>query len=102
MTSNVSQSKCYTGSKVIGRAVVTVHVLSSAGASILAVAYLLPLIYLLWSLKWGARAPANPWRATGLEWKTASPPPEHNFDEQPTVDEGPYNYPRFDQEAAHV
>ena len=33
MNSNVSESKCYAGSKVLGRAVVTVHVLSSAGVS---------------------------------------------------------------------
>ena len=44
------------------------NVLSSAGASILAVAYVLPLFYLGWSLIWGRRAGPNPWRATGLEW----------------------------------
>ena len=42
--------------------------MSSAGASILAVGYLLPLAYLLLSLKFGAIASANPWNATGLEW----------------------------------
>jgi cytochrome c oxidase subunit 1 len=78
------------------------NVLSTAGASILAVGYLLPLVYLLWSLKWGRHAPANPWRATGLEWKTSSPPPVHNFEETPVVNEGPYDYPRLDQEATHV
>ena len=46
------------------------NVLSSAGASILAVAYLLPLFYLGWSLFFGRRAAANPWQATGLEWQT--------------------------------
>jgi len=78
------------------------NVLSSAGASILAVGYLLPLVYLLWSLKWGPSASANPWRATGLEWKTASPPPVHNFEEQPIVEEGPYNYPELDREGSHA
>jgi cytochrome c oxidase subunit 1 len=68
------------------------HVLSSAGASILGVAYLLPLIYLIWSLKHGQRAPANPWNATGLEWQTPSPPPKHNFRQTPVVDRGPYDY----------
>ncbi len=68
------------------------HVLSSAGASILGAAYLLPLIYLLWSLKHGKRAPANPWNATGLEWQTPSPPPKHNFKHTPVVDRGPYDY----------
>jgi cytochrome c oxidase subunit I len=70
------------------------NVLSSAGASILAVSYLLPLGYLLWSLRHGARAGADPWRATGLEWQTASPPPPHNFEAPPVVTEGPYAYRR--------
>jgi len=69
------------------------HVMSSAGASILAVAYVLPLIYLVWSLKHGKKAGPNPWRATGLEWKTPSPPPKHNFEETPVVREPAYNYP---------
>lgn len=68
------------------------HVLSSAGAAVLAIAYLLPFAYLIWSLRWGRRAPGNPWRATGLEWQTSSPPPKHNFDRLPIVEHGPYNY----------
>jgi cytochrome c oxidase subunit 1 len=68
------------------------HVLSSAGASILGAAYLLPLVYLLWSLKHGKKAPANPWQATGLEWQTSSPPPQHNFRNTPVVDRSPYDY----------
>ena len=69
------------------------NVLSTAGASILAVAYILPLFYLGWSLLRGPRAPANPWGATGLEWQTSSPPPTENFAETPVVSEPPYNYP---------
>jgi len=69
------------------------NVLSSAGASLLAVAYILPLFYLGWSLRKGRRATANPWNATGLEWRTSSPPPPLNFAEQlPEVSEGPYAY----------
>jgi cytochrome c oxidase subunit 1 len=68
------------------------HVLSSAGASILAVGYLLPLIYLLLSLYNGRLAGPNPWGATGLEWQTPSPPPTENFDATPTVVRGPYQY----------
>jgi cytochrome c oxidase subunit 1 len=68
------------------------HVLSSAGASILAVGYLLPLFYLGWSLFYGRRSSANPWRATGLEWQAASPPPAQNFDQAPVVTHGPYAY----------
>ncbi|MCB1131472.1 MAG: cbb3-type cytochrome c oxidase subunit I, partial [Verrucomicrobiae bacterium] len=68
------------------------HVLSSAGATILAVGYLLPLVYLTWSWFFGKPAGDNPWRATGLEWTTSSPPPKHNFAEQPEVHGGPYDY----------
>jgi cytochrome c oxidase subunit 1 len=68
------------------------NLLSSAGASILAVAYTLPLLYLAWSLFWGRKASANPWRATGLEWTTPSPPPKHNFERTPVVTHEPYRY----------
>jgi cytochrome c oxidase subunit I len=68
------------------------NVLSTAGASILAVGYALPLVYLLWSLKYGERAGPNPWGGTTLEWATPSPPPEHNFHETPVVTHGPYDY----------
>jgi cytochrome c oxidase subunit 1 len=68
------------------------NVLSTAGASILAIAYALPLFYLGWSLFWGRRAPADPWHATGLEWQTSSPPPQHNFAATPIVKRGPYDY----------
>ena len=69
------------------------HTLSTAGASILGVGYLMPVFYFLWSLKNGKRAGNNPWSATGLEWTTPSPPPMHNFKRTPTVTTGPYNYP---------
>jgi cytochrome c oxidase subunit 1 len=69
------------------------NVMSSAGASILAVGYVLPLFYLLYSLFRGAPAGPNPWKATGLEWQTPSPPPPHNFDVTPVVVRGPYDYP---------
>jgi cytochrome c oxidase subunit 1 len=68
------------------------HVLSSGGSVVLAAAYVLPLLYLGWSLFYGERAGDNPWQATGLEWQTASPPPKANFHERPTVDAGPYLY----------
>jgi cytochrome c oxidase subunit 1 len=68
------------------------NVMSTAGASILAVGYLLPLIYLIWSLRYGEIAPSNPWGSTGLEWQTTSPPPTHNFEETPVVTEEAYAY----------
>jgi len=68
------------------------NVLSSAGASILAVGYLLIGIYLVASLFRGERVGANPWHATGLEWTTQSPPLPHNFETQPVVTEDAYEY----------
>jgi cytochrome c oxidase subunit 1 len=67
-------------------------VLSSAGASILAAGYILPLLYLMWSLKWGKKAGPNPWNAKGLEWTIPSPPITHNFEKIPVVTEGAYAY----------
>ncbi len=68
------------------------NVLSSAGASILAVGYIIPLVYFLWSLGYAKKAGPNPWGATGLEWQTPSPPPEHNFDQTPVVTAPAYHY----------
>ncbi|MBV9360395.1 MAG: cytochrome c oxidase subunit I [Betaproteobacteria bacterium] len=68
------------------------NLLSSAGAAVLAIGYLLPLCYLGWSIFYGKKAPPNPWGATGLEWQTASPPPQHNFEDPPRVTRAPYDY----------
>ena len=68
------------------------NVLSTAGASILAVGYLLPMIYFTWSMRYGKPAPPNPYNAAGLEWQIPSPPPTSNFEEQPVVTWEAYNY----------
>jgi cytochrome c oxidase subunit 1 len=68
------------------------NVLSTAGSTILAVGYVLPMIYFLWSMRYGKIASDNPWGAAGLEWKTSSPPPTFNFDEAPEVTWEAYNY----------
>jgi cytochrome c oxidase subunit 1 len=75
------------------------HVISSAGALILSVAYLFPLFYLPWSLRHGDRVGNNPWGATGLEWTTPSPPPKDNFPRIPRVDVEPYAYHPVGQSA---
>jgi cytochrome c oxidase subunit 1 len=73
------------------------NVLSSGGAMLLGVGYALPLMYLLWTLFRGRQAGPDPWKAAGLEWRVPSPPPEHNFDIIPPIEE-PYRYPRPDEE----
>ena len=85
------------------------NVLSSAGASVLGLGYLIPGIYLIWSLKYGKAAGPNPWGATGLEWQTSSPPPTENFEITPVVTTEAYDYPAMEalrsgtvrQEVAH-
>ena len=61
------------------------NVMSTAGASILGFGLLIPGIYFLWSMRYGKFAPPNPWPATGLEWRTLSPPPTENFASTPIV-----------------
>jgi len=68
------------------------NVLSTAGSTILAVGYVLPMVYFLWSMRYGKIASDNPWGAAGLEWQTSSPPPTFNFDETPEVTWEAYNY----------
>ncbi|HTU03184.1 MAG TPA: cbb3-type cytochrome c oxidase subunit I, partial [Candidatus Sulfotelmatobacter sp.] len=69
------------------------NIMSSAGASILGIGYILPVFYLLYSLRYGRPAGANPFGATGLEWATPSPPPTENFEKTPIVTSEAYDYP---------
>jgi len=55
-------------------------------------ANLLPMLYLTWSMRYGKVAGQNPWPATGLEWKTDSPPPTENFHVTPEVTWEPYDF----------
>jgi cytochrome c oxidase subunit 1 len=51
------------------------------------------LVNLFWSMRKGPKAPDNPWKATTLEWITATPPPHDNFGGRtPVVNHGPYEY----------
>jgi cytochrome c oxidase subunit 1 len=77
------------------------HVASSCGASILIGGYIMTVAYLLWSLKYGQRASANPWGAKGLEWTTPSPPPTENFHKMPVVREEAYAYNIDEEEDVH-
>ena len=68
------------------------NVMSTAGASILAIGYLLPMVYLTWAAFYGKVAGDNPWPATGLEWKTQSPPLTENFEVTPVVTWEAYDF----------
>ncbi len=82
------------------------NVLSTAGATVLGVGYVLPLLYLGWSLKYGAIAGNNPWQATGLEWQIQSPPLTENFLVTPIVEQEAYDYEwlahKTERELKHV
>ena len=46
----------------------------------------------IYSIFFGPVAGRNPWKANGLEWSAPSPPGHGNFDFQPIVYRGPYEY----------
>lgn len=78
------------------------NVLSTAGATVLGAGYMLPLLYLAWSLKYGEIAGDNPWQATGLEWQIQSPPLTENFLETPIMDHEAYDYEWLERKQAEV
>ncbi len=53
-----------------------------------------------YSMFYGPRAGRNPWHANSLEWQAPSPPGHGNFDFQPIVYRGPYEYssPEVDED----
>ena len=54
------------------------------------------IVNFFYSMFFGQRVGRNPWHANGLEWQTPSPPGHGNFDFQPIVYRGPYEYSRPD------
>lgn len=44
----------------------------------------------IFSMRFGKPASQNPWDAPSLEWTTESPPPQHNFEDEPVVHCGPH------------
>jgi cytochrome c oxidase subunit 1 len=75
------------------------HVLSTGGAYLLGGALLLTFVNLAIALRWGQKAPPNPWGSRAFEWLTPSPPPTHNFDVTPRLDGSPYDYTLTEEEA---
>lgn len=75
------------------------HIMSTAGSTILAIGYIIPVFYFAWSWFKGPRASANPWGAKGLEWEMDSPPHSHNFHVIPVVTGEVYDYDAEAEEA---
>jgi cytochrome c oxidase subunit 1 len=70
----------------------TLHVASSAGATLLFFGFVIIFIYLVLALKYGRVAGPNPWGSRGFEWNVPSPPPTHNYRETPVFTHGPHDY----------
>jgi cytochrome c oxidase subunit 1 len=70
----------------------TLNIICTVGSYILAVSTFPFLINLVWAVFKGEKAGANPWKALTLEWQTTSPPLIENFEEEPVLWSGPYDY----------
>jgi len=62
------------------------------GAAFMLAGLLLMLANLMVSVKRGSIAAADPWGGTTLEWTVPSPPPLHNFIQDPEVPDYPYDF----------
>ena len=63
----------------------TLNQIESFGYILLFIAVCILLVNVFQSLRFGAPAGPNPWKAGTLEWATTSPPPPYNFLHLPTV-----------------
>lgn len=61
------------------------NLIASVGVPVQALAVLLFVVNIVYSLRYGAPAGDNPWEAWTLEWATTSPPPGYNFATVPVV-----------------
>jgi cytochrome c oxidase subunit 1 len=78
------------------------NVASTAGSSLLAIGFIIILIYLIYALVRGPIAGDNPWDSGGIEWMTTSPPPKENFHVTPIIDRDPHSYQKRGEEVEHV
>ena len=70
----------------------TINLVCTIGSYILAVSTLPFLINAIYSWIAGPKANGNPWNSLTLEWTTSSPPPVENFEREPVLLNGPYDY----------
>jgi cytochrome c oxidase subunit 1 len=68
------------------------HVVSTVGALLLGGALSFIAVYLGIALFRGPKAGRNPWGSASFEWRTASPPPKHNFEGTPRFEHDAYDY----------
>jgi cytochrome c oxidase subunit I len=70
----------------------TLNLVCTIGSYILAVSTLPFLFNAVYCWFKGEKAEANPWNGLTLEWQTSSPPPIENFETDPVLLTGPYDY----------
>lgn len=68
------------------------NIVSTIGSWVMVFGLVIIVSNLIISRRRGALAPANPWNGRTLEWQTSSPPPTENFEVEPVVTKGPYDY----------
>lgn len=66
--------------------------ISTVGSWLIGVGFVIGLYSFIEAMRSNRLAPNNPWGAKTLEWTVQSPPTHHNFDHEPTVTAGPYEY----------
>jgi cytochrome c oxidase subunit 1 len=59
--------------------------ITTIGAFIQLPSFMIFVVNIAWSLRYGKRAGDDPWDAWTLEWTTTSPPPSYNFETIPIV-----------------
>ncbi|MBC61201.1 MAG: cytochrome c oxidase subunit I [Zetaproteobacteria bacterium] len=70
----------------------TLHQISTVGAYIIAIGVAMTFWVLIYAIFKGKKASSNPWNAITLEWQTTSPPYHENFEVEPVVTTGPYDF----------
>jgi cytochrome c oxidase subunit 1 len=69
------------------------NTLSSWGYVVMASSMVIFFVNVFWSLGWGKKAEGNYWGegATTLEWTLSSPPPFHQFETLPVIEDTPHH-----------
>jgi cytochrome c oxidase subunit 1 len=68
------------------------NLVSTIGSWILVGGLAMMLVNLFRGLHKGEPIGKNPWEAATLEWTVPTPPPTENFEEEPVVTHGPYDF----------
>jgi cytochrome c oxidase subunit 1 len=74
----------------------------TVSAYLMGLAQIIFVVNFFYSLFRGPVAGRNPWNSNTLEWTAPSPPPHGNFEVEPIVYRGPYEYGAYDGDMDHV